>query len=218
MRDFIIEIVRSTGAWGVGILMLLENVFPPIPSELIMPLGGYLTSQGQLSFWPVVIAGSIGSLLGAGFWYCIGRSLGRERLTAWAERRGAWVAMTPDDIERATDWFDRHGNVSVFFCRLLPFLRTVISIPAGLTGMSLAPFLIYSALGTFAWTAALAWGGRLLGSRFPRIENVIGYVSWAIVLAALAWYIYGVARVKRSRKRGAHSLDEGRTARSVSTR
>ncbi len=199
MRDFIIDIVRSTGAWGIGILMLLENVFPPIPSELIMPLGGYLTAQGRLSFWPVVIAGSIGSLLGAGFWYYIGHRLGRERLIGWAERHGAWVAMTPDDIERGTGWFQRHGAVSVFFCRLLPFLRTVISIPAGVTGMSLAPFLIYSALGTFIWTAALAWGGQVLGNQFPQIEDVLGYVSWAIILGAVAWYVYGVVRVRRAR-------------------
>lgn len=199
MRDFIIDIVRSTGAWGIGILMLLENVFPPIPSELIMPLGGYLTAQGRLSFWPVVIAGSIGSLLGAGFWYYIGHRLGRERLIGWAERHGAWVAMTPDDIERGTGWFQRHGAVSVFFCRLLPFLRTVISIPAGVTGMSLAPFLIYSAFGTFIWTAALAWGGQVLGNQFPQIEDVLGYVSWAIILGAVAWYVYGVVRVRRAR-------------------
>ena len=200
MRDFIIEIVRSTGAWGIGILMLLENVFPPIPSELIMPLGGYLTAQGRLSFWPVVIAGSIGSLLGAGFWYYIGHRLGRERLIGWADRHGAWVAMTPDDIERGTGWFQRHGAVSVFFCRLLPFLRTVISIPAGVTGMSLAPFLIYSAFGTFIWTAALAWGGQVLGNQFPQIEDVLGYVSWAIILGAAAWYVYGVVRVRRRKR------------------
>lgn len=200
MRDFIIDIVRSTGAWGIGILMLLENVFPPIPSELIMPLGGYLTAQGRLSFWPVVIAGSIGSLLGAGFWYYIGHRLGRERLIGWADRHGAWVAMTPDDIERGTGWFQRHGAVSVFFCRLLPFLRTVISIPAGVTGMSLAPFLIYSAFGTFIWTAALAWGGQVLGNQFPQIEDVLGYVSWAIILGAAAWYVYGVVRVRRRKR------------------
>lgn len=200
MRDFIIDIVRSTGAWGIGILMLLENVFPPIPSELIMPLGGYLTAQGRLSFWPVVIAGSIGSLLGAGFWYYIGHRLGRERLIGWADRHGAWVAMTPDDIERANGWFQRHGAASVFFCRLLPFLRTVISIPAGVTGMSLAPFLIYSAFGTFIWTAALAWGGQVLGNQFPQIEDVLGYVSWAIILGAAAWYVYGVVRVRRRKR------------------
>lgn len=197
MRDFIIEVVRSTGAWGIGVLMVLENVFPPIPSELVMPLGGYLTAGGTLSFWPVVIAGSLGSLVGASFWYYIGRRMGKERLAEWAGRHGAWVAMTPDDIERAAGWFQRHGHASVFFCRMLPFLRTVISVPAGITGMPLVPFLFYSALGTFAWTAALTLAGRLLGRQFPEIENVLGYVSWAVIVAAAAWYVYGVVRVKR---------------------
>lgn len=197
MQDFVVETVRSTGAWGVGILMFVENVFPPIPSELIMPLGGYLSETGDLSFWPVVAAGSVGSLLGAALWYVVGRRLGKDRLKAWAGRHGAWVAMTPDDIEMARGWFDRHGGLSVLLCRLVPFLRTAISVPAGIAGMAALPFVLYSAVGTFLWTLALAWAGRLLGRQFPEVGDVLGWVSWGVILGAFAWYVYRVVKVHR---------------------
>lgn len=197
MQDFVVETVRSTGAWGVGVLMFVENVFPPIPSELIMPLGGYLSETGELSFWLLVAAGSVGSLLGAVLWYVVGRRLGKDRLKDWAGRHGAWVAMTPDDIERARGWFDRHGGLSVLVCRLIPFLRTAISVPAGIAGMASLPFVLYSAVGTFLWTLALAWAGRLLGRQFPQVGDVLGWVSWGVILGALAWYVYRVMKVHR---------------------
>ena len=200
MKDLIVETLRTTGAWGVGLLMFLENVFPPIPSELIMPLGGYLAETGELSFWPIVGLGSLGSLLGALLWYGVGRRLGRTRLKAWADRHGAWVAMTPEDIDRAEQWFQRHGGLSVFFCRMIPFLRTVISVPAGLTGMPIVPFLFYSAVGTLGWTLALAWAGRLLGSSFPRVGDVMGWVTWAVIGGATIWYLYRVAQVHRKNR------------------
>lgn len=202
MRDLIIEMVRATGAWGIGVLMFVENVFPPIPSELIMPLGGYLAETGDLSFWPVVVLGSAGSLLGAVLWYVVGRRLGRDRLKRWSDRHGAWVAMTPDDIERAADWFERHGPLSVFLCRMIPFLRTVISVPAGVSGMSIAPFILYSAGGTFIWTLALAWAGRILGRQFPRVGDVVGWVTWTVIGAATVWYLYRVWTVHRRDRDG----------------
>ncbi len=195
MRDLIVELVRSTGALGVGVLMFLENVFPPIPSELIMPLGGYLAGKGDLPFWPVVLAGAAGSLLGATLWYAVGRRLGKERLKRWAGRHGAWVAMTPDEIERASAWFERHGGWSVFICRMIPFLRTVISVPAGIARMALAPFLLYTAAGTLIWTAALAWAGRVLGSQFSQVGSVLGWVTWVVIGVATAWYLYRVVKV-----------------------
>ena len=198
MKDFIIEAVRATGAWGVGLLMLLENVFPPIPSELIMPLGGYLSATGDLDFRLVVALGTIGSVLGAIFWYVVGRRLGKERLKAWAGRHGAWVAMTPAEIDRANAWFERHGGVSVMLCRMLPFVRTVISVPAGIAHMRFVPFLVYSTAGTFVWTAGLAWGGRLLGSRFESLGDVLGWVTWGVLAAATAWYLWRVVRVHRA--------------------
>jgi membrane protein DedA with SNARE-associated domain len=203
VKDFIIEIVRATGALGVGVLMFLENVVPPIPSELIMPLGGYLSETGGLSFWLVVALGSLGSLVGAVLWYAVGRRWGKERVKRWVERRGAWVAITPDDLDRASDWFQRHGAMSVFVCRMIPFLRTVISIPAGITGMSPVAFVLCTAAGTTIWTLALACAGRLLGSSYPRVGGVLGWVTWAVLAGATIWYVYGIIRVKRGEKKGA---------------
>lgn len=202
MKDLIVDMVRATGAGGVGILMFLENVFPPIPSELVMPLAGWLSAQGSMAFWPAVGLGSVGSLLGAAFWYEVGRRLGKERMKRWAGRHGSWVAMDPEDLERAQGWFARHGGASVFICRLVPFLRTAISVPAGITGMALAPFLAYSAAGTFLWTAALAWAGRFLGEQFPRVGDVLGWVTWAVVLGVGVWYVYRVVKVHRRGREG----------------
>ena len=202
MRDFIVETVRSTGAWGVGVLMFVENVFPPIPSELIMPLAGYLSVTNEMPFWLAVGLGSVGSLLGALLWYVVGRRLGKDRLKDWADRHGSWVAMTSEDVERARGWFDRHGGWSVLICRLIPFLRTAISVPAGISEMPFVPFLLYSAVGTFAWTAALAWAGRLLGRQFGDVGNVVGWVSWLVIGGATVWYLYRVWKVHRSEKAG----------------
>lgn len=191
--------MKSLGLPGIGLLMLLENVFPPIPSELIMPLAGYLSTGGGLSFWGAVVAGSVGSLLGALFWYWVGRKVSEQRLRSWTERHGAWLAMTPDDIDTAKEWFERHGSASVFFGRLVPVVRTLISVPAGFSGMGMVPFLMYSALGTALWTAALAYAGRLLGAGFPRVGDYIGPATWVVVGAALAWYIVRLVRLKRER-------------------
>ena len=201
MKDLIVEMVRAAGPWGVGVLMFLENVFPPIPSELIMPLGGYLSESGDLQFWLVVALGFLGSLGGALLWYAVGRRLGRDQVKRWAGRHGSWVAMTPDEVARADRWFERHGPVSVFFGRMIPFLRTIISVPAGVAGMSLLPFALYSAAGTFVWTLALAWAGRTVGRQFPAVGSVVGWVSWAVISAATVWYVYRVIRVHRNKRR-----------------
>jgi membrane protein DedA with SNARE-associated domain len=174
-----------------------------------MPLAGYLSATGNLDFWLAVACGSVGSLLGACVWYSAGRKLGRDRLRRWAGRHGAWVAMTPEDIERAADWFGRHGRPSVFVCRMLPFLRTVISVPAGLAGMPLPSFLLYSAGGTLLWTLGLAGGGLLLGSSFPEIESALGWVSWTVIGAATLAYLYRVLKVHRERDGNAEAATPG---------
>lgn len=168
MFSWIKGLVESLGYWGLALLTLLENVFPPIPSEVILPLGGFLTVRGDLHIIGVIVAGTIGSLVGATFWYWIGRAIGERRLRGWVERHGVWLAMSPDDLDRAEQWFRRHGGKAVLIGRLIPTMRSVISIPAGLTGMHLAPFLLYSAIGTAVWTTILAYAGRLLGSQYDK--------------------------------------------------
>jgi membrane protein DedA with SNARE-associated domain len=199
VENWVVDVVRGMGPLGVALLMFLENLFPPLPSEVIMPLAGYLSARGEAPFWGMVAAGTLGSLAGAGFWYAVGRALTRERLCAWVDRHGTWLAMTPADVDGATAWFARHGRASVFFGRLVPVVRTLISVPAGFSRMPPAQFLALSALGTSAWTFALAYAGRLLGSRFQQVEQWMGPVSSAIVVAAVLWYFYRVFRIHRDR-------------------
>ena len=205
MQDWVVDVVREMGPAGVALLMFLENVFPPLPSEVIMPLAGYLSSRGEASFWAMVAAGSAGSLAGAGFWYAVGRAVTHDRLSAWVRAHGTWLAMTPADVGRATEWFRRHGNGSVFLGRLVPVVRTLISVPAGFTRMPPASFLALSALGTALWTFVLAYAGLLLGNRFRQVEQWIGPVSSAIVVMAAAAYVYRVARILRDRRAARHT-------------
>jgi membrane protein DedA with SNARE-associated domain len=190
VEDLIVDIVSRMGALGVAFLMFAENVFPPIPSELIMPLAGYLASQGEMNYWGAIIGGTIGSLAGGALWYYIGYAISKERLMRWSERFGAWIAVTPDDVERTCAWFERHGEVSVFLGRLVPLVRTLISLPAGLTRMPFRRFLLFSAVGTFIWTFALTFAGRFLGSRFEEVESYVGPFSWLVIGVILAIYVY----------------------------
>lgn len=196
------EIVRELGIFGIALLMFAENLFPPLPSEVIMPLAGYLSSRGELAFWPAVLAGSAGSLAGALFWYWVGVRFTRERLDRWVASHGTWLAMTPDDVERSVEWFRGHGRYSVLLGRLMPLVRTLISVPAGFSRMPLPRFLALSAAGTVVWTGLLAWAGLFLGQQFQEVERWIGPVSWAVVAVAVITYVYRVARIHRRNRAG----------------
>lgn len=197
MASWIESVVNQTSYFGVALLMLLENVFPPIPSELIMPLAGYTASQGQANIVLVIIAGSIGSLGGAVLWYLVGHWIGEDRLKRFSRRHGRWLTLTPQDIDHANDWFHRHGGKAVFIGRLIPTVRTLISIPAGICGMPWTRFLIYSSLGTAIWTAALALAGYALGSQYQTVSNWIGPVSNAVFAVIVVWYAYRVVTFRR---------------------
>jgi membrane protein DedA with SNARE-associated domain len=190
MSDWIINVVASLGYVGIALLTLVENVFPPIPSELIMPLAGFQSVRGEMSFWGAVAAGSAGSLAGTCGWYWVGLKIGERRLRSWIERRGRWLALDVEDIERAKSWFDRHGAGAVFFCRMIPGLRTLISLPAGFNRMPMASFLLPSVLGTVLWTAGLTYVGRLLGSNYDQVKEYVGIVSWIVIGSIATLYIW----------------------------
>lgn len=195
------EVVAELGVGGIALLMFAENLFPPLPSEIIMPLAGYLASRGELAFWPAVLAGSAGSLAGAAFWYWVGIRLTQARLERWVAAHGTWMAMTPGDVERAVEWFRGHGRYSVLLGRLMPLVRTLISVPAGFSRMPLPRFLLLSGVGTLAWTGLLAWGGLFLGERFADVDRWVGPVSWLVIGAAVASYLYRVAGILRADRR-----------------
>jgi membrane protein DedA with SNARE-associated domain len=201
MFDWITGLVEQTGYLGIALLMLAENVFPPIPSELIMPMAGFAAARGELALVGVLLAGTVGSLAGALFWYHIGRRVGLERLRRWAGRHGRWLTTSPEELDGAAAWFDRHCGKAVLVGRLIPAVRTLISVPAGVAGMPVARFLAYSALGTALWTALLAAAGYLLEDQYRRVGDYLNPVSDVILGLIVLGYLYRVATFRR---RAAH--------------
>ncbi len=192
MFDWITGLVERTGYVGIALLMLVENVFPPIPSELIMPLAGFAAARGEMSFALVVLAGTIGSVAGGTLWYLAGRWLGCERLKRLAARHGRWITLAPDEVDAAAAWFRRHCGKSVFFGRLVPAVRTLISVPAGISEMPLPRFLALSTLGTAIWTGLLAGGGLLLEGQYEQLSVWLNPISNGIVGLLGLWYAYRV--------------------------
>ncbi|MFN3652078.1 MAG: DedA family protein [Armatimonadota bacterium] len=192
MFEWIVDTVRSMGLIGVAVLMFLENVFPPVPSELIMPLAGFLTVRGDFSLWAVIAAGALGSLVGQLPLYYLGRTVGPDRLRAWTERHGRWLAISPKEIDQAREWFDRYGGAVVFFARLVPGIRSLVSIPAGTARMHLAPFLLCTAAGTTIWSGVLAWLGTLLGRNYQAVEHYLTPATWVILGGIALWWLYRV--------------------------
>ncbi len=192
-------LVSATGYLGIVALMFAENVFPPIPSELIIPLAGYMATREELHLAGVVAAGTAGSVLGALPPYWLGRSWGEERVKAFADRHGRWLTASRADLEGARRWFDRHGGAATFFCRLVPGARSLISIPAGIARMPLPAFLAYTAAGAGLWTALLACIGYLVGSNYAQVGEYLDPASWVGFGAVAAIYLYRVARHKGSR-------------------
>lgn len=201
MTEWITSTMNSLGYLGIGLLMFLENLFPPIPSELIMPLAGFTISQGKMEFTPVILAGVVGTMVGALPWYYVGKLVGEENLKRLANKYGKWISVSSRDIEKADNWFDKHGDKAVFFGRLVPGIRTLISLPAGISGMHLVPFLLYSTLGTFLWVGFLTYAGYLLGNKYDVIENYIGPVSKIVFVALIVAFIVWVVRKTKTKAR-----------------
>jgi len=200
MFDKVVEIVSAFGYLGVFALMLLENIFPPIPSELIMPLAGFVAARGELNFAGVIVAGTAGSVVGALPWYYAGAKLGQERVKRLAKRWGHWLTLSPEDVDAASRWLDRHGKSAVFFGRLVPAVRTLISVPAGIVGMPMMLFLLYSILGSLTWTALLALAGFVLESQYGKVADYIDPISTGVVVLFVLFYLYRLIRQRSARR------------------
>lgn len=190
MNDWVFRLIEQSGYLGVGFLMFLETVFPPIPSEVIMTVAGITAANGRMAFWPMVFAGTAGAMLGNTFWYLAARALGIDRLKPLIKRYGRWVTMSWRDVQRAETWFRRNGAFFVFLGRLLPTLRSLVSIPAGLLKMRFRTFLLASTLGTFGWTLLLATAGYQMGANFEDIEQFVGPVSNAVIVILAGGYLW----------------------------
>lgn len=202
MDNWITNTIQALGYIGIGLMMFLENLFPPIPSELIMPLAGFTVAQGHMGFVPVVLAGVIGTVLGALPWYYAGVYISEHRLKRWADRYGKWLTLSSSDIDKANRWFKRRGDMAVLLCRLVPGLRTVISLPAGMSQMPFERFLLYSTIGTTLWVTLLTTVGYLLGNNYHLVDVYLGPVS-KVVVVGLGLVLGGW--VWQRRRRLAHS-------------
>jgi membrane protein DedA with SNARE-associated domain len=194
MLKWIMQVISSTGYAGIVFLMFAENVFPPIPSEVIIPLAGFMVSKGELSFVGVVIAGTLGSVLGSLPFYYIGRKIEEKRLRQWTQKYGRWLTISVEDIDGAKGWFDKYGGWTVFFCRLIPGVRSLISLPAGIQQMNLLPFVLWSTAGMALWTTILTTAGYLLRSNFEKVEDYLDPIVYIIIGALIAAYIYRIIR------------------------
>jgi membrane protein DedA with SNARE-associated domain/uncharacterized membrane protein YkvA (DUF1232 family) len=188
--DWITSVVSESGYPGIVLLMLGENLFPPIPSELIMPLAGFVAAKGALNPVLVMLAGTLGTVLGALPWYYAGKWLGEERMCAFAARHGRWLTLDDKDLGAAIRWFERHGRVAVLLGRLVPTVRTLISLPAGVARMPLVPFLVYSGIGSLLWTAALTAAGYLLESSYTLVGDYLDLASRIIIGLIVLIYVY----------------------------
>ena len=197
MNEFIIRIIEWGGYWGVALLMVIENVIPPIPSEVIMGLGGVAVARGTLEFWPLLVAGTVGSTAGNYVWFWVGDKWGYRRLKPLIDRWGRWLTMEWEDIERASQFFRSHGQWVVFALRFSPFLRTIISLPAGLSHMGTWRFLAFTFAGAAIWNTLLIWGGTWLAPWLDDYGHVMDWILLGGFGAMILWYLYRVVTWNR---------------------
>jgi membrane protein DedA with SNARE-associated domain len=196
MYNWVVRLIEQSGYLGVGFLMFLETLFPPIPSEIIMPVAGVTAAKGELELSLVILSGTAGAMLGNIFWYLAARALGVERLRPFIQRHGRWVTLNWREVQRAHRWMEKHGSAFVLLGRLLPTVRSLVSIPAGLLNMNFRAFVIASTLGTFAWTALLAGAGFRLRSDFQQIELFIEPVADVVLVVMVIAYAWRFATHK----------------------
>ena len=193
---FAVNTISFLGYGGIVVLMALESMVTPLPSELVMPFAGFLAAQGRFSIWLVIVASSVGSLIGSGISYAMGRYGGYP----FVMRFGKYLLLHATDLKKAEDWFAKRGEKTIFICRFIPVVRHVISIPAGVARMNLAKFLIYTFAGATLWNAFLAYLGFVLGDKWGLVRQYTEPISIGVavlLVAALAWFIIHHIRNKR---------------------
>ena len=190
MGEWVVRLIEQSGYLAIGFLMFLETIFPPIPSEVIMPVAGVAAQKGTLGFAGVVASGTAGAMLGNIVWYLAARALGISRLEPFVRRWGRWLGLTWPELQKAEGWFRENGTFFVFLGRMLPTVRSLVSVPAGLLKMRFKTFVIASTLGTAGWTALLATAGFKLGENYADIDKVIGPASNAILAVLAITYVW----------------------------
>ncbi len=198
------DIIQAMGYWGLGLVMFLENVFPPIPSEAVLPMAGWLAfeKEGGFTLWGVTLVGAIGSVSGALVFYGLGYWFGEQRVRVLVRRYGKWLLLTEADFDTALEWFARYGEVVIFFGRMVPIVRSLVSIPAGIASMNLGLFNLYTAIGTALWSFLLSLAGYILGKNWGLVmEWISKYEKVVIVLAVAVMVIFVVSRLRQRQQK-----------------
>ena len=193
LASWAVDVIDKLGYWGLFLILVLENVFPPIPSEAVLPLAGFLTGQGRMNFFWAVIVSTSGAVIGALVLYYFGQWFGDRRVRWMVRKWGKWFAITEADFDTASAWFDRRGYLAVLVCRCIPIVRSIVSLPAGIRKMPLVPFILYSAVGSAVWNSILIGLGWLVGNNWKDIENYANYLQYVVILLVLAlgaYYVY----------------------------
>ncbi|MBA4496095.1 DedA family protein [Paenactinomyces guangxiensis] len=196
MENWITEFMEEFGYFGIFLMIALENLFPPIPSEIVLSFGGFMTTRSDLTITGVVIASTLGSVVGAIALYYIGRLLSVERLERIVDRWGRWLRTKKEDVHRANAWFHRYGIWTVFFCRMVPIVRSLISIPAGMAKMNFLLFLLFTTLGSLIWNVILVNVGAALGESWSKVleymsvyQDIVIVIIGILVILAAIWYV-----------------------------
>ena len=191
------DVIEQLGYLGVALLVVAENVFPPIPSEIVLPFAGFVAQRGSESVVIMILAATVGSVGGALIVYWIAAVIGDERLHVFTRRFGKWVQIREVDLTRAEEWFDRHATSAVLIGRCVPLIRSVVSIPAGFRRMKLVPYIAYTFAGSLVWNILLIGAGALLGDNWERVGSYVGVFQWvviALVIAVGVRFAFGVYR------------------------
>ncbi|MGA5303199.1 DedA family protein [Nucisporomicrobium flavum] len=199
LTGWVASVIESLGAVGVGLLVALENLIPPIPSEIVLSMAGYLASEGKVDLILVTIAATAGSVVGALALYWLGHALGEDRLRHWLDRI---PLVDADDLDKADRWFEKHERSAVLFGRMAPVVRSLISIPAGANHMPLGQFTLFTTIGSGVWNCIFVGAGYALGSRWQNVEQYstwINYAVWALIaLVTVQWVVKKVRKRRRA--------------------
>jgi membrane protein DedA with SNARE-associated domain len=194
LSSWVTDVIENLGYWGLALLVALESMFPPIPSEIVLPLVGFLTGQGRMNYFLAVGAATVGSVTGALVLYGVGSYFGEHRARAIISSRGRWLGFKEEDVDKANEWFDTYGGIAVMTGRVIPVVRSLISIPAGLRRMALPRFVLYTMLGSLTWNSLLIGAGWILGDNWEQVEHYVGYLQYVVIAAVLivgilwAWF------------------------------
>ena len=204
LSTWVSDVISSIGYAGVAFLVALESVFPPIPSEVVLPFAGFYAGRGDASVPGMMLAATVGSVVGAWILYGLAAWIGPDRLRAFVVRRGRWFGVKEPDLDRAEAWFDRRADAAVLFGRCVPLVRSIVSIPAGFRRMPFLRFTLYTALGSLVWNVALVGAGAVLGSRWEQVGSVMAVFQWVVIVAVVglvgwfAWSRFVRPRLARS--------------------